>query len=109
MAGSSRRFTVLVLLGLAVGAATAGVQQPPARADVVVDTGDGRVLVRRAEFDAPFSGMDLLQAAALDLELAGVDMSVDLRVHAHNQKITGLDLTAKAAIDLYRQIVTEFS
>jgi hypothetical protein len=45
----------------------------------------------------------------LDLELAGVDMSVDLRVHAHNQKITGLDLTAKAAIDLYRQIVTEFS
>jgi hypothetical protein len=71
MAGKATGLAVLVLLGLVAGAATAGAQQPPARADLVVDTGDGRVLVRSAEFGGPFTGMDLLQAAGVDLELAG--------------------------------------
>jgi hypothetical protein len=44
-----------------------------------------------------------------DLKLARRDMGIDLGVRAHHQKITGLDFPTEAAIDLYWQIVTEFS
>jgi hypothetical protein len=44
-----------------------------------------------------------------DLELARGDMGIDLRIRSHHQKITSLNFTSEAAIDLYRQIVTEFS
>jgi len=44
-----------------------------------------------------------------DLKLARGNMGIDLGVRAHHQKITGLDFSTEAAIDLYWQIVTEFS
>jgi hypothetical protein len=62
----------------------------------------------RHNFEAA-NHLDFAHQLPFDLEFPGIDVSIDLRIRAHYQKIVRLDLTAEAAIDLYRQIVTEFS
>jgi len=65
-------------------------------------------LASRHDFEAT-DHLHIAHQFPFDLKLTRGDMGIDLGVRAHHQKITSLDFPGKATVDLYWQIVTEFS
>jgi hypothetical protein len=65
-------------------------------------------LAARHDFEAA-DHLHVAHQLPFDLKLTRRDMGIDLGVRAHHQKITSLDFPGKATVDLYWQIVTEFS